>query len=65
MLLEADTAALLCEDAETFSAPRPVAANDDFPQAERGWATCNPQQALLFLYVMPQDGVVAEELMAL
>jgi hypothetical protein len=67
MLLEADTAALLCEDDEIRStvASHPVAANDSRPIAERGWASRNPSQALLFLYVMPHDGTVAEELMAL
>lgn len=42
----------------------PLAANDD-GAPETGWATRNPDQAMLFLFVSPRDGAMVDELMAL
>jgi hypothetical protein len=51
-----------------------VLANHDTPAAadfrtpadpEAGWASRNPDRALLFLFVSPRDGGALEELMAL
>lgn len=43
----------------------PAAANDDAPGAAPGWATANPDKALLLLFVAPRPGVVLDELLAL
>ena len=49
----------------------PVPANQDAPlgadrpDPEAGWATRNPDKAMLFLFLTPRDGIVAEELLAL
>jgi hypothetical protein len=49
----------------------PVPANldtplgGDRPDPEAGWATRNPDKAMLFLFLTPRDGIVADELMAL
>jgi hypothetical protein len=49
----------------------PVPANLDAPlgvrraDPEAGWATRNPDKAMLFLYVTPRDGALVEELLAL
>ena len=49
----------------------PVPANLDAPLAARradpepGWAARNPDRAMLFLFLTPRDGMVADELMAL
>ena len=55
-----------------FSRPAaPVPANLDAPlgadraDPEPGWATRNPGQAMLFLFVTPRDGHVVDELLAL
>lgn len=58
-----------------FSRPAPAvsraAANDssalsaDRPDPEAGWATRNPDKALLFLFVTPRDCGALDELLAL
>ena len=55
-----------------FVAERVTAAPSSFPLAandvadpESGWASRNPDRALLFLYVTPRDCAALEELMAL
>ena len=55
-----------------FARPAPV---PDAPSAaslaavrgepEAGWAAANPERAMLYLFVTPCDGIVADELMAL
>ena len=56
-----------------FDFPRsfaPVPANQDAPLSadrpdpEAGWATRNPERAMLFLFVTPRDGALVEELLA-
>ena len=48
----------------------PAPANQDAPlSADRpdpaaGWATRNPERAMLFLFVTPRDGALVEELLA-
>ena len=47
----------------------PAPANDfplgaDRPDPEAGWATRNPESAMLFLFLTPRDGLVADELLA-
>ena len=41
----------------------PLAATRSEPEA--GWASRNPEQAMLFLFVTPREGAVLEELLAL
>jgi hypothetical protein len=55
-----------------FSRPAaPVPANQDSPlgadraDPEPGWATRNPDQAMLFLFLTPRDGQLVDELFAL
>ena len=49
----------------------PVPANQDSPlgadraDPEPGWATRNPDQAMLFLFLTPRDGQLVDELFAL
>jgi hypothetical protein len=67
MTFEAQAAAI-CEAAEfayeTVAAPAP--ANDLLPaDPEAGWATANPDKAMLFLFVTPRDCAAVDELMAL
>jgi hypothetical protein len=51
-------------DFDTLSAP--VAADFRTPgDPEAGWASRNPDRALLFLFVNPRDCGALEELMAL
>ena len=51
--------------------PSRAAANLDSPlgagraDPEAGWASRNPDRAMLFLFVTPRDGAVVEELLAL
>jgi hypothetical protein len=33
-------------------------------EPETGWAAANPERAMLFLFLAPRDGRVAEELLA-
>ena len=54
-----------------FSRPAaPVSANQDAPlgadraDPEPGWAAANPEKAMLFLFLTPREGRVAEELFA-
>ena len=78
MTLEAFAAPVLDADAGPifdFSrhaapfAPAPadatVALGGDRPDPEPGWATRNPERAMLFLFLTPRDGLVADELLAL
>jgi hypothetical protein len=50
-----------------FNTPVPAAAADFRTPAdpEAGWASRNPDRALLFLFVSPRDCGALEELMAL
>jgi hypothetical protein len=62
MTIEAGSAATLFGDAPV-SAPAPA----DFrtpADPEAGWASRNPDRALLFLFVSPRDCGALEELMA-
>jgi hypothetical protein len=57
-------------DAQTFSAFAPAAIKPAFPandpaDPETGWATRNPERALLFLFVSPRDCGAVDELIAL
>ena len=70
MTFEAGSAAFAA-DVETFadfSAPaamiRASPANDP-ADPEAGWATRNPNRAMLFLYVSPRDCGAVDELLAL
>jgi hypothetical protein len=49
-------------------APAPANQNAplsaDRPDPEAGWATRNPERAMLFLFVTPRDGALVEELLA-
>ena len=63
MTFEARTAAT----ADDVAAPAPV-ANADFRTAadpDAGWASRNPDRAMLFLFVTPRDCGALDELMAL
>lgn len=46
------------------SANQDVPLGRDRPDPEAGWATRNPESAMLFLFLTPRDGIVAEELLA-
>ncbi len=51
--------------ADYDSLDAPVTANFGTPaDPEAGWATRNPDRAMLFLYVTPRDCGALEELMA-
>ena len=70
MTLEASSAALVA-DVETyrsFAAPAAVRvalpANDP-ADPETGWATRNPDKAMLFLFVSPRDCSAISELLAI
>jgi hypothetical protein len=57
-------------DTTTFSAFTPAAVRPAFPandpaDPEMGWATRNPDRALLFLFVSPRDCGAVDELIAL
>lgn len=64
------TAAAATADVQTFSSFAPAAivpalpANDP-ADPEMGWATRNPERAMLFLFVSPRDCAAVDELMAL
>lgn len=73
MTLEAFAAPTLDDADAIFDFPRhthrapanqdaPLAA--DRPDPEPGWATRNPEAAMLFLFLTPRDGLVADELLA-
>ena len=63
-------AAALALDIETFAdfaparAATPLPAND-VADPEAGWASRNPERAMLFLFVSPRDCAAVDELMAL
>ncbi len=62
MTIEAGSAAALFGDA-----PAPKALDADFrtpADPEAGWASRNPDRAMLFLFVSPRDCGALEELMA-
>ena len=62
-MFDARTAAALA-DFDTITAPK--AADFRTPaDPEAGWASRNPDRALLFLFVSPRDCGAVEELMAL
>ncbi len=69
MTFEAGSAAFAA-DVETFAdLPRPalvpaLPANDP-ADPEAGWATRNPERAMLFLFVSPRDCGAVDELLAL
>ena len=48
--------------APAIPSAKALAANRADP--EPGWASANPERAMLFLFVTPSDGIVAEELLA-
>lgn len=62
-MFDARTAAALADFA-TFAAPS-VADFRTPADPEAGWASRNPDRALLFLFVSPRDCGALEELMAL
>ena len=70
MTFEAHSAAF-ATDVETFVDFSAPAASKQSPPAndpadpETGWATRNPNRAMLFLYVSPRDCGAVDELLAL
>jgi hypothetical protein len=70
MTFEAGSAAFVA-DVETFTtyeapvAARPYLPANDPADPEAGWATRNPNRAMLFLFVSPRDCDAVDELMAL
>ncbi|MFN3945668.1 MAG: hypothetical protein ACK4K7_12150 [Allosphingosinicella sp.] len=70
MTFEAQAAAI-CEHAEIAfdtapALPLRAPANDLMPaDPEAGWATANPEKAMLFLFVTPRDCTAVDELLAL
>ena len=70
MTLEASSAALVA-DVETytsFTAPaavHPALPANDPADPQAGWATRNPNRAMLFLFVSPRDCSAVTELLAL
>ena len=62
-MFDAQTAAAYA-DLDTFTAA-PVADFRTSADPEAGWASRNPDRALLFLFVNPRDCGALEELMAL
>ncbi len=70
MAYEAPSAALVAD--VDFGAEPAIAASDrppfpanDVADPESGWASRNPDRALLFLFVTPRDCAALDELMAL
>jgi hypothetical protein len=64
------SAAAVTADLHDFSAFEPAALRPAFPandpaDPETGWATRNPQRAMLFLFVSPRDCAAVDELIAL
>jgi len=51
--------------APAFAAPSAAALAAARTEPEAGWASANPERAMLYLFLNPSDGVVADELMAL
>jgi hypothetical protein len=70
MTFEAGSAAFVA-DVETFTTfDAPAAVRTAFPandpaDPEAGWATRNPKQAMLFLFVSPRNCGAVDELLAL
>ncbi len=70
MTFEAGSAAFAM-DVETFAdftapaAAMPALPANDPADPEAGWATRNPNRAMLFLFVSPRDCDAVDELMAL
>ena len=70
MTFEAGSAALVA-DVETFvdfaapAAVQPALFANDPADPEAGWATRNPNRAMLFLYVSPRDCEAVDELLSL
>ncbi len=62
-MFEARTAAVLANHQAPAEAPAADFRTPADPQA--GWASRNPDRALLFLFVSPRDCGALEELMAL
>ncbi len=63
-------AAALALDIDRFAdfapaPPAPPLAANDPADPEAGWATRNPDRAMLFLFVSPRDCAAVDELMAL
>jgi len=69
MTYEAHSAALVAEvDFAVEPAAAPVVAPfpaNDVADPEAGWATRNPERAMLFLFVTPRDCEAVDEVMAL
>jgi hypothetical protein len=70
MTFEASSAALVADvDTYTsFTAPaavRPALPANDPADPEPGWATRNPNRAMLFLFVSPRDCSAVSELLAI
>jgi hypothetical protein len=77
MTLEAATAPTLdvADSIFDFSRPTPAPAAPSVAKVaplaalraepEAGWASRNPERAMLFLFVTPREGVVLDELLAL
>jgi hypothetical protein len=64
------TAAAATADVHTFDAFLPAAIKPSLPandpaDPENGWATRNPERAMLFLFVSPRDCGAVDELIAL
>ena len=70
MTLEASSAALVA-DVDTYTsfttpaALRPGLPANDPADPETGWATRNPNRAMLFLFVSPRDCSAVGELLAI
>jgi hypothetical protein len=66
-----DAADPIFDFSRSAAPPAPVAANQnaplgaDRPNPEHGWATRDPDKALLFLFLTPRDGHVVDELLSL
>jgi hypothetical protein len=52
-------------DAFLTAAIKPALPANDPADPETGWATRNPERAMLFLFVSPRDCRAVDELMAL
>ena len=72
MTFEASAAPILDQvdtvfDFSRHAPARPTAAALAARRADPkpGWASANPAQAMLFLFVTPRDGTVVDELLAL
>ena len=70
MTFEASSAALVA-DVDTYdsstatAAVRPGLPANDPADPEAGWATRNPNRAMLFLFVSPRDCGAIDELLAI